>query len=479
MSHKITTQMMEKSLAQKRAVEVYKNQLKEFSSESAKLMYVAKAQEKVEQKRRQAYHNACELEHQYEANKEMEAYQKRSTQRAAAMNLALAEELDRENSELSRKKTEIQRICDDAPELRELERMLKIAYMNKERTVQHREKIAIAETEASRIKAMEDEIEERQKLQIKAEEAKLAEKKRQLQAQGDVIKRQIEERKAAVEEAKKQAELDREMVEEIVKKVEEEDRREVEKRRQSQIETERMMKEYARQHALEMEAKRKADQEEEDRIMSYQKAVLARDEGVAAKKQAKKDEEDRILAQIVAESERKRLEEEEFNNLRDMLWEEELEEKRRKEAEDRVQKAHRMREEMMEANKAIMRGKEEQRRAEIQEEARLVAVMKKKFQDDEARERAEEKAKRDAKIHHLTLIDKQKQDMQRIHEAEREAENQEEIEFNEREAYRKIVIQEARKRLLAEHAAKLQGYLPGTAFANKDELDYFRKVGQS
>jgi hypothetical protein len=44
--------------------------------------------------------------------------------------------LDKEASENNRKVLEMQRICDESPELKELERALKLAYLNKERAAQ-------------------------------------------------------------------------------------------------------------------------------------------------------------------------------------------------------------------------------------------------------------------------------------------------------------------------------------------------------
>lgn len=110
-----------------------------------------------------------------------------------------------------------------------------------------------------------------------------------------------------------------------------------------------------------MAAARAAEKAEEDRINAYNQAMEARNEGIAAKKQAKKDEDDRILAQIVEATERKRKEEEEFNSLRDMLWEEELEAKRSQDALERKMKQIRMKDEMMKANSEMLKVKELQR----------------------------------------------------------------------------------------------------------------------
>ena len=204
----------------------------------------------------------------------------------------------------------------------------------------------------------------------------------------------------------------------------------------------------------------------------------SRNEGVAAKKQAKRDEEDRILKQIVEETERKRKEEAEFTELRDMLWEEELEAKRAEEARSRQMKQTHMRQEMMDANSRMMVTKEEMRRQEAENEARLVAIMRHKFAEDEARERAEEEARRSHKQQHMVGIARQRDERRNMYEREREAEAAQREENAQREAYRLHVIQEARKRLLEEHASKLSGYVPSKAFGNQEEYDSFQRAAQ-
>jgi hypothetical protein len=192
--------------------------------------------------------------------------------------------------------------------------------------------------------------------------------------------------------------------------------------------------------------------------------VAARGAGVAAKKQAKIDEEDRILAKIVEETERKRKEEEEFNDLRDMLWAEELEASRARDAQARKDKSYRMRQEMMEANEKMLVKKAELRIQEAENEARMIGIMKKKFAEDEARERAEEAEKKGIKAHHMVLIEQQAKQRRAMYEEEKQEELSANEERNRREEYRKAVIAEARKRLLEEHSQKLQGFMPKGKF---------------
>ncbi len=60
----------------------------------------------------------------------------------------------------------------------------------------------------------------------------------------------------------------------------------------------------------------------------------------------------------------------------------------------------------------------------------------------------------------MVLVEKQKLDRRKLFEHEKALEAAEAEESIRREEYRKMVIAEARKRLIEEHAAKLQGYMP-------------------
>merc|ERR1712065_56880 len=124
----------------------------------------------------------------------------------------------------------------------------------------------------------------------------------------------------------------------------------------------------------------------------------------ASRKMIKDYEEQRkreIAAKKAAEKE------EEFNNLRDMLWEEELEAKRAADARERAGKQRRMKMEMMEANNRMMVQKAEIKRVEAEKEAKLLDIMRKKFAEDERLEKEKEDLKLNAKKHHMTLVEKQ------------------------------------------------------------------------
>lgn len=468
--------MVDQQLAQRRDLDVQRRKYSEFSQENNKLLYAAKAQERVETRRRATHQSACLMEQQYEDRTREEHYQRRINELTNMQNDALAIEMDKEKNDEERRAREIQRICEDAPELRDLERALKIAYMNKDRAAQHEEKQALAAQEARRIQEIEDRMERDRMDSLQKEADKIEARKKNFEEQRVVLQRQIKEREELLLEAQRQEELDKQMVDDIVRKINDEDIRDYHRRKEKQDELAAMVKAYEEQRKRELEERKLAEKEEEEKIAAYNRFMESRNAGVEAKKQAKREEEDRILARIVEETERKRLAEEEFNNLRDMLWEEELEAKKRADEEEKRRVSRQMKLEMMDANARMMTLKMEAKKKEQENEARMVDLMRKKFAEDDARERAEEEKRRQMKVHHMTMIERQRQDRQDMYDREKRAEAQADLELNEKEEYRKRVIQEARKRLLEEHAAKLEGYLPSGAFDNREEYELFQAV---
>jgi Trichohyalin-plectin-homology domain len=473
MPSRITAQVVEKNIRAQREVEAQRRQLNLFADENSRLVNAANAVTKIEGRRRQMHMQACQTEAAFEEKLRQEEYARRQKERLVVQNDVLASELDKQAAEDERRVREIQRICNEAPELRELERALKIAYLNRERALQHEEKILLAIKEQERIQAIEDQMEYDRQRAIKADASKLGAKRAIYEEQRTVIQRQIAEKREELALMMRQKEKDRETVDEIVARINAEDYADAMKRKQMQEATAKMMRDYAEQRRKEIADAKAAAKAEEDAIAAYNQSVAARSEGVAAQKQAKKDEDDRKLRLIVEETERKRREEEEFNSLRDMLWEEELEAARARDVQQRQEKQLAMKREMMEANARMLVFKEEQRKKDIEQESRMVSLMKQKFAEDEARERAAEDRRREAKMRHMELIALQKQQRKSMYDQERIQELEAQEDALRREEYRQQVIREARARLLQEHASKLKGYLPPGVFSNASEFEEF------
>jgi hypothetical protein len=473
---RVSSQQVEANIRAQRNQDVQRRELTQFAFENAKLLSAAKSQENIEVRRRQASQDACKNEMAMDLQLQAAQEARRQQERFVSQNAAIATQLDFEESEQQRRAKEIQRICEESPELRELERVLKIAYLNKERAVQFEEKILLAAREQERVQAMEEQMEVERLKAVASERSKIEAKKAIFKDQRVVLQNQIEERQQMLAEARRQTERDREMVDEIVRKINDEDVMDMQRRKDMQAATARMVRRFEDERRRELEAARAREKAEEERILAYQQSIAARSEGIAAKKQAKKDEEDRILAEIVERTEKQRREEEEFNNLRDLLWEEELENKRAEDARNRLEKQRQTKKEMMDANASMLRAKQERTLKEAEDEARMVMLMKKKFAADEAKEREEDEYRRQQRKQYMTMIESQTKEKKALTDAERAVELQEAEAQREREEYKKRVVQEARKRLLEEHASRLKGYLPGSTFSNREEYEEIYKA---
>lgn len=473
---RVTSHSVEKAVLQSRVYDVQRNQLAAFADENNKLLSSANAQTKIDIRRRQSQQQVCKSEEQYEERIREEQYKQRIKAKTIQQNQMLATEMDREYAENERRSREMQRICEESPELRELERALKIAYLNKERAAQFEEKLLLATREQERIQAIEEQMEYDRLSALQKEGNKKNAKKAMFEDQRIVLQKQMREKQQELYEAQQQVEVDRKMVDEIVRKINQEDENDIRTRKEMQAATAKVVREYEEQRKREVLAAKAKAKAEEDEINSYNKHLAARSEGVAAKKQAAKDEADRVLAKIVEETERKRKEDEEFDSLRDMLWEEELEAKRSAEVQARADKQQGMRKEMMQANESMLAIKRDMRMKEAENEARMLVLMRKKFAEDDANERMKEEKKRQIKAQHITMIDVQRNERKEMYQQERDEELAQAEEAARREEYRKSVILEARKRLLQEHAQKLNGYLPGQIFENPEEYEMFQKA---
>ena len=214
--------------------------------------------------------------------------------------------------------------CSQSEELKELEKKLKLAYMNKERAAQHEEKVVLSRMEREQNQAIDDAMEVDRQYMVAAELEK--EKARRLVGleQKSVLQVQIRERSAANEEAKLEAVRDKAMVDEIVAKIEAEDARDLAIKERHKEETRAVIRAYAVQRREEVAAKKRAEAEAQAEIKRHLDALAARNAGVAEARAAKEAAAAAAFASIAEEAERKRLEEDEMNRLRDILYEEEL-----------------------------------------------------------------------------------------------------------------------------------------------------------
>ena len=130
----------------------------------------------------------------------------------------MAQELHKQKVEQEAREIEIQRVCDSSSELKELERRLKIAYVNKERKAQHQEALLLRKLENDREHAIEEKMEADRLLDIQRKEERELHRKQHLVAQKSVLQDQITAREKERGKLKDEALKDKQMIDAIISK---------------------------------------------------------------------------------------------------------------------------------------------------------------------------------------------------------------------------------------------------------------------
>merc|ERR1711920_378397 len=166
---------------------------------------------------------------------------------------------------------------------------------------------------------------------------------------------------------------------------------------------------------------------------------------------------------------------EELEILRNDLHTEELEAESRRREELQVRKKLEDKEEMKNAYVFQMKMKEDKAAAARVEEEKIRVQLLKKFAEDDRIEQMNEQKRR-------LKVEAHKREAQRLielrrekYEQEREDERAGEAALREQESKRQVVIEEERRRLIAEHAAELRDFLPKNTLESKDDYDLMFK----
>eukprot|EP00555_Chaetoceros_dichaeta_P013954 CAMPEP_0198273692 /NCGR_PEP_ID=MMETSP1447-20131203/57622_1 /TAXON_ID=420782 /ORGANISM="Chaetoceros dichaeta, Strain CCMP1751" /LENGTH=198 /DNA_ID=CAMNT_0043967479 /DNA_START=1 /DNA_END=594 /DNA_ORIENTATION=+ len=186
-------------------------------------------------------------------------------------------------------------------------------------------------------------------------------------------------------------------------------------------------------------------------------------------KKLAEDETKRTWTRVAKETQNLNQSKEEYNLLRDMLWEQELEEKQKKEEEEAILCKMELKENTLRQNLEQIEAKKEMLKNMEDEECHLVRQMLDKFRRDEEDEESRQRAIFDAKERFMAEAQSQRDQRKHMFKQEKQSEYQERHAGVEQEEYRQRVIAEARKRLLLGHAAQVQGFLPKGAIINEDE----------
>jgi len=390
---------------------------------------------------------------------------------------ALAAELERRKNERAREERVIDKVRAEAPELRDLEQKLRAAYMNQERRKQLEEKTILEEQERERQAIADLQMEAARIRECRAEESKEAQRRTEALAAKQILKEQMAEQDEAKAAAYAEFIKEKAMVDEIIAKIMEEEKQEALAKMAKRNETIEYIKNYLSENEqLKADEKRRLE-EEDNAIARYAESVRMREGAAAAAKAALEQEKDRIFQKISKDILRKQAEEEEMLELQIELANEEAEEKRIQADRAALEKRLRDRMEMMAANEYQKKLKLERLRQQEAEEEDFRRRMMDKFAEDERIEQMNAQKRRMKMMEHKREVERLLEERRAMYEREKEAELQEQHQEEKRAQALRALIEEERKKILAEAAGKLGlAYMPRGVLSSKEDFEMFRQA---
>mmetsp|Transcript_9318 Transcript_9318/g.13503 ORF Transcript_9318/g.13503 Transcript_9318/m.13503 type:complete len:509 (+) Transcript_9318:62-1588(+) len=469
----MTSYQIEKQTLCRRAREQAVRELLQYAEESQKLCQAAQNEAKTASllQSKMSAKIVTEKDEKRNTNEEIRQHLKVALLREQAD--VLAQEISQEIKESNRRKNEIQRICESSDELKELESKLKIAFVNKERAAQHQESLALKRIASAQERAIEENMERDRQHLILLKELAEEKKRNGLVHQKGVLINQMEERTKSLENSKNEQILkEKETIDNIIRKVNIEDNLELERRRKVRDQTRILVNDFQDEQRRARALSRQTEMLEEERIAKYNEMMHRRALEEDTRKKAVEERRKIMWVKVVEETNNQTRSRTEYEELRDMLWQEELEAKHAKEEKDRLIHRLEQKEETLRLNKAQIAEKALLITELEEQERELIKMMHDKFAADDKEEMRKNQAAQVEKERFLSKIQADCEEKRQLFELERQRFLSAKQSGVEQEQFRKLVIAEARKRLLLQHIKQLQGFLPKVRFDVRFDADY-------
>ncbi|XP_069379764.1 meiosis-specific nuclear structural protein 1 isoform X2 [Paralichthys olivaceus] len=386
--------------------------------------------------------------------------------------MRMAEELARISLEKERDEKMRQHIRENSLEIRELESKLKSAYLNKGRAAQ------IAEQEAMRLETLREKADYSGKMKRESERATVEQQQLEQKRQEELtqyqraLEQQLMDRERGRQQAYEEFLKEKLLVDEIIRKIYEEDQMERELKLEKIRATQQHIEEFKRQQAQWRRMEQERMEAENRRIMKFASQQQNMEESKMAKiKETEEAKEHlyQILCKKIKDESKQR---EDAERVREELFFEEQEEANRLREIEEMEKKIRERLMMQQTFQEHLAYKEMKKKAEKEEEEAFRKTMLAKFAEDDRIEQMNAQKRRMKQLVHKREVEKMIEDRRLQRQVDVELEVKERAIEQEREALRRQIVEEERKKLLKRHAAQLLGYLP-KGMIREDDLQYF------
>nr|XP_009679912.1 PREDICTED: meiosis-specific nuclear structural protein 1 [Struthio camelus australis] len=383
----------------------------------------------------------------------------------------LAAELARLNHAKLKDEKMRQQVRENSLELRELEKKLKSAYMNKERAAQIAEKEAIEYEKMKREAEIAQKMKEEYERVIKEESsAELRRNKEKIMYQQE-LEKQLEEQERKKQDAYKEFLKEKLMIDEIVRKIYEEDQMEKQLKLEKMRATQTYIEEFKKEQAIWRRRKREEMEEENRKIMEFANMQRQREEDRRAKVRDNEEKKLRLQSMIAQSLEREQQKREELEQVRQELYQEEQAETDRKKEMAEIEKRIRQRLDLRQTYEEQFALKKIVQQAMQEEEEAFRQEMLAKFAEDDRIEQMNAQKRRMKQLEHRRAVEKLIEDRHKQFLADKERELEERQLEERRQENIRVIVEEERQKLLKEHASKLLGYLPRGILKDEDDIN--------
>jgi len=472
-------QQAERRVQQQRAAEERQSSLSRYLLEQNAAGVRAQSDLHVESLRRQRQ-RAAERQELFVDDSYIQAEQDKARKaQVADIESRVAAEVAKQKAAEAREAERIRRVCEGSEELRVLKEKLHAASVNQGRAVQLLERQVREQEEVQREERILSHLEARR---VEEEDLQQRGEREKMRQRADVKSTQQEQmglKEKQKHDWKQEHLRDKAQVDELVVQVAAEDAREEAAKGMRKEQTRQMLQ----QHLHEREAYKRATQEREA-IENFANEEYARgkrefEAKLAHDRERQAAEKQHVLDSMVFKMEGQLREADERQRIRDQLHYEESLDADRRRSELEIRKKLDVRRGMAQTREEQLRALEERKRLEYDEEQRLREQLMAKFAEDDRIEQMSAQRRRMKVQEHKREVETQVQARRKKFEAERQLERDEIKRTQEDEETRRQVIENERRRLLVEHAGPLKGFLPKGVLALESDLQLVGTSGDA
>ena len=297
------------------------------------------------------------------------------------------------------------------------------------------------------------------KEQNKQNEEEEKKKKERLQAKY-LIQQQMKEKEILKQESQKEYEKDKKDIENLINNIKREDQlAKAELERKRNIARTYMENSYA----LKEEKKRKEKEDElleKEKEKKYLEDMQKRENEFRGKKEQIQQEKDKIFNQLCEQEAQRQAEKDYWENVRNELYLEQGNKKRKMEEKAEKEKKEHQKEEMLSSALLHKRIKEENKIIEQQKEKEYRIKYLEKIKEEEELDRINAQKKKQKELELKMEVEKQWQQKLAQYQLQKEEElkNQEKLKIQEKA--KKYIIEQEKQRLIKENESLLKSYYP-------------------